>query len=183
MRFFISKINMKNLKPIKLYLEDTSWEYKCTKEIRKIARGIIVDDNNNFYFVKGTRNDIFGKLNFIETSGGGVEFNESYRKALKREIKEELGVDIEIICYLGEVVDYYNLINRKNLNHYFLAKVKSFGKNHLTKDEKENFHLKMIKLTYGESLLEYEKMKTDRLGRLIYQREIPILEQVFKILE
>ncbi len=174
---------MNNLKPIKLYLEDISWEYKCTNEIRKIARGIIVDENNNFYFVRAFRNDEFGKLNFIETSGGGVEKNESYRAALKREIKEELGIDIEIICYLGEVVDYYNLINRKNLNHYFLAKVKSFGKNRLMKDEREKFHLKMIKLTYEEVIKEYEKIKGYKLGKLIYQREMPILEHAIKILK
>ena len=174
---------MDNLKPIKLYLEDTSWEYKCTNEIRKIARGIIVDDNNNFYFVHASRDDDFGKLDFIETSGGGVEKNESYRAALKREIKEELGINIEIICYLGEVVDYYNLINRKNINHYFLAKVKSFGRNHLMDDEREKFHLKMIKLTYKEAVNEYEKIKNHKLGKLIYQREMPILEQAFKILK
>ena len=174
---------MKSLKPIKLYLEDTSWEYKCTNEIRKIARGIIVDEDNNFYFAHVSRDDEFGKLEFIETSGGGVEKNESYRSALKREIKEELGLNIEIICYLGEVVDYYNLINRKNLNHYFLGKVKSFGENHLTKDEKEKFHLNMTKITYEEAIKEYEKIKDNKLGKLIYQREIPILERAMEILE
>lgn len=174
---------MKKIKPIKLCLEDTSWEYKKTSEIRKIARGIIIDDNNYFYFVNGTRDDDFGKLDFIETSGGGVEPKESYRSALKREIKEELGLKIEIICYLGEVVDYYNLINRKNLNHYFLAKVKSVGENHLMKDEKEVFHLKVAKVTYEEAIKEYEKMKDNRLGKLIYQREMPIIDQAIKILK
>ena len=183
MRFFINVIIMKNLKPIKLYLEDTSWKYKCTREIRKIARGIIVDDNNNFYFVHVSRDDEFGKLEFIETSGGGVEKNESYRSALKREVKEELGIDIEIVCYLGEVIDYYNLINRKNLNHYFLAKAKSFGENHLMDDEREQFHLKMIKLSYDGAKNEYEKVKNSKLGKLIYQREMPILEQAMRVLK
>ncbi len=174
---------MKNLKPIKLNIEDTSWEYKFTNEIRRIARGIIVDDDNNFYFVHVSRDDEFGKLDFIETSGGGVLENETYRSALKREIKEELGINIEIICYLGEVVDYYNLINRKNLNHYFLGKVKSFGENHLMDDEREKFHLKMIKLNYEEAKNEYEKVKDTKLGKLIYQREMPILEQAIRVIK
>ena len=34
-------------------------------------------------------------------------------------LKEELGVEIEIISKIGVVSDYYNLIHRHNINNYF----------------------------------------------------------------
>ncbi|MBR4513721.1 MAG: hypothetical protein IKO61_02405, partial [Lachnospiraceae bacterium] len=70
-----------------------------------------------------------------------------------------------------------NLIHRRNLNNYFLCKIVSFGDKHLTRDEIEDFHLSTIKLTYEESLAEYEKRRETKLGRLIANREMPILKK------
>ena len=41
----------------------------------------------------------------------------------KRELKEELGADVEVVCKIGVVSDYYNLIHRHNINNYFLCRV------------------------------------------------------------
>ena len=61
--------------------------------------------------------------------------------AIQRELKEELGVTVTIICKIGVVSDYYNLIHRHNINNYFLCKVESFGDKNLTEDEINSFHL------------------------------------------
>ena len=100
-----------------------------------------------FYFVRAERDDDFGKVTLIETSGGGVEIGEDLQTAIQRELKEELGISVEIICKIGVVSDYYNLIHRHNINNYFLCKVKSFGEKNLTQDEIESFHLSTLKLT------------------------------------
>lgn len=167
---------LKNFKKLNLRLIDDSWPNLGTNNTRNIVRAIIIDKDKNFYFVNPTRDDEFGKLNFIETSGGGVEKGETLHEALKREIKEELGFDIEIITFLGEVIDYYNLIKRKNLNHYFLVEVTSVGKTHLTKDEENYFHLQPLKISYSDALAFYAKNKDTKLGKLIYNREVPVLE-------
>ena len=119
----------------------------------------------------------------IETAGGGVENGEELNTAIKRELKEELGVDVDIICRLGVVSDYYNLIHRHNINNYFLCKITSFGEKHLTKDEIESFHLSTLKLKYEDAVKEYEKCSNTRLGRLVANRELPVLRYAKEIID
>ena len=89
---------MNNKPEISLELHDTEWEFTYTDHERKIVRAIVVDDEENYYFVKVQRNDDFGRLTLIETAGGGVENGENPDEAIKRELKEELGADVDIIC-------------------------------------------------------------------------------------
>ncbi len=164
--------------PEELYeLQDTEWPFEYTDHDRNIARAIVYDDDGYFYFVRAERDDDFGKATLIETSGGGVEAGEDLHAAIKRELKEELGAEVEVICKIGVVSDYYNLIHRHNLNNYFLCKVISFGDKHLMQDEIEDFHLSTLKVTYEEAVAEYEKRRETRLGRLIANRELPILRK------
>ena len=126
---------------------------------------------------------MFGKATLIETSGGGVENGEDLETAIKRELKEELGANVNIMCKIGVVSDYYNLINRHNINNYYLCKIVSFGDKHLTKDEIEAFHLSTLKLKYEDALAEYEKCRNTPLGRLIANREIPVLKRAKQIID
>jgi 8-oxo-dGTP pyrophosphatase MutT (NUDIX family) len=168
---------------IRLELKDSEWEYTYIDHDRQIARAIVIDDAGYFYFVRATRDDDFGKATLIETSGGGVEPGEALPDAIKRELKEELGIETEILCKIGVVSDYYNHIHRHNINNYFLCKVSSFGEKNLTKDEIENFHLSTLKLTYEEAVKEYETRTETKLGRLIANRELPILMRAKRILD
>jgi 8-oxo-dGTP pyrophosphatase MutT (NUDIX family) len=98
-------------KEIKIHLKDEEWPFEYVDHRREIVRAIVFDDFGYFYFVRAERNDDFGEATIIETAGGGVETGEELTIAVKRELKEELGVDIEILCKLGVVEDYYNLIH------------------------------------------------------------------------
>ena len=164
-------------KQINIELQDTQWQFECVDHDRNIVRAIVYDENGLFYFVRAERDDDFGKATLIETSGGGVEIGEDLQTAIQRELKEELGISVEIICKIGVVSDYYNLIHRHNINNYFLCKVKSFGEKNLTQDEIESFHLSTLKLTYDEAVREYENRANTRLGTLVANRELPILQR------
>ena len=166
------------MKELELSLLDTEWPFTYTDHDRLIARAIVFDDDGYLYFMRAIRNDLFGEATLIETSGGGVEPNEDLITAIKRELKEELGAEVEVITHLGVVNDYYNLIHRHNINHYFLCKVIDFGEQHLNKDEIDDFHLSILKLKYEDALKEYEKRASTKLGRLIYNREVPVLQLV-----
>lgn len=172
-----------NINEISLHLSDNEWTFDYTSHHRQIVRAIVFDQEGYLYFVRVERDDDFGNATLIETSGGGVEKNEDFASAIKRELKEELGVDVEIICKLGVVEDYYNLIHRHNINNYFLCKITSFGTKNLTLDEIEHFHLQTLKLTYNEAINEYDKNTNTKLGRLITNRELPILMHAKNLLD
>ena len=75
---------------------------------------------------------------------------------------EELGIESEVICKIGVVSDYYNLIHRHNINNYYLCRIVSFGEKHLTPEEIEDFHLSTLKMTYDEAAQEYVKRRESR---------------------
>ena len=170
-------------KELFINLQDDQWEFDYIDHDRTVVRAIVFDEEDKFYFVRAVRDDDFGKVTLIETSGGGVEENEELLDAIKRELKEELGVEVDVVCKIGVVSDYYNLIHRHNINNYFLCKVKSFGDKNLTKEEMDDFHLSTLRLSYEEACKEYEDRANSKLGKLISNRELPILHRAKEILD
>lgn len=168
---------------INVELLDNEWPFDYTDHDRMIARAIVFDDEGYFYFVRAERDDLFGKATLIETSGGGVEEGEALDDAILRELNEELGVNAEVICKLGVVSDYYNLIHRHNINNFYLCRALSFGEKHLMPDEIEYFHLSTLRLTYDEATAEYDRCSSTKLGRLIANRELPILKRAKEIID
>ncbi len=97
-------------------------------------------------------------------------------------IETEFDAKVEVLCPLGVVSDYYNLIHRHNINNYFLCRAVSFGEAEMTDDEINRFHLSTLKISYPEAIAEYEKRTDSKLGRLIAQRELPILKLAGQVL-
>ena len=168
------------IKELKLDLKDQEWPKTYIDHDRDIVRAIVYDDEGYFFFVRIDRDDEFGKAAYIETSGGGVESGEDLETAIRRELKEELGADVDVICKLAEVSDYYHLIHRHNINHYFLCKVKRFGERQLTRYEAERFHMSTLRLTCDEAIQMYESGTAIKIGRLVAQRELPVLNYAKK---
>lgn len=166
---------------LRLELEDGEWPLTYTDHDRQIVRAIVFDDEGWFYFVRAHRDDDFGKATLIETSGGGVETGEDLLSAIRRELGEELGARVEVLCKIGVVSDYYNLIHRHNVNHYYLCRALSFGEKHLMPDEISDFHLSTLRLTADEAEAEYRRRACTPIGRLIAARELPVLRRAREI--
>lgn len=172
----------KHPEELRLELEDREWPLTYTDHDRQIVRAIVFDDEGWFYFVRAHRDDDFGKATLIETSGGGVETGEDLLSAVRRELGEELGARVEVLCKIGVVSDYYNLIHRHNVNHYYLCRALSFGEKHLMPDEISDFHLSTLRLTADEAEAEYRRRACTPIGRLIAARELPVLRRAREIL-
>ena len=171
------------LQPLSLELEDTEWPFTYTDHDRQVVRAVVVDADGTYYFNRAVRDDDFGVSTIIETAGGGVEAGEDLHTAVRRELGEELGVEVEILAEIGTVSDYYNLIHRHNINHYYLCRVTEFGETHMTEDEIKWFHLSTLKVSYEEAVEEYKKRADTPLGKLICQRELPVLQKAKNMLD
>ena len=83
---------------------------------------LIFNDKNEVLLLKRTLNTR-NEAGFWSKPGGGVEFGEKVEDAVKREIKEELGVDIELVKFLG----FTNHILESEKQHWiafnYLAKI------------------------------------------------------------
>lgn len=53
----------------------------------------------------------------------------------------------------------------------------------MTQDEVESFHLSTLKLTYEDAVQEYENRSNTRLGTLVANRELPILQRAKEIID
>jgi 8-oxo-dGTP pyrophosphatase MutT (NUDIX family) len=173
---------MIEVEELRLELADTEWPLESIDRDREAVRAIVTDGRGYYYFVGLNWNDGSGKPPLIESAGGGVEPGEALEDAMRRELREELGAEVEILCKIGIVSDFFNVIRCHNINHFYLCLVKRFGERQLTEVEKETLHLKTLRLTYEEAVREYERCAADKLGRLLLNRELPVLKRAREIL-
>ncbi|MCR5079044.1 MAG: NUDIX hydrolase [Bacilli bacterium] len=167
---------------IDLSLHDTFYPFEGFDHIRNIARAIIMDDNGGFAIHRIHRVDIFGDVEYPETPGGGVDEGESFEEAVIRECEEETGYRVEVISFLGEVRDYYNLIKRKNVNRFYLCKAKTFVGKHFASSG-DGFIQKTEFLPIEEIISLYESLPEEGIRGIIRQRELPIWLEAKRVLK
>ncbi len=73
--------------------------------IIEVVAGIIKNENGKILIAK--RNHAKDQGNLYEFPGGKVEKNETYKDALKREIKEELDMEIKVLDEFDEEIFEY----------------------------------------------------------------------------
>ena len=149
---------------------------------REIVRAILIDEYYNVCLEKLLDDDGFGPRDYYETPGGGIKKGESHEEALHREIEEEVGYKCEVLAHIADVHDYYNLIGRKNYNHFYLVRRLEKVKQHLEPDEKLRIS-KIIWVPIDEAIKLYENMQNVLVGKIVKQRELPILKLAKEMLE
>ena len=155
--------------------KDDQYPFTGVSHTREVVRAIFVDENDNVCLEYLKHDDGFGPRDYYETPGGGAKPNETHEETLHRELHEEVGYESEVICFLGEVDDYYNLIQRKNHNYYYLVRRGKKVHQHLEVDEQIRIN-KIIWVPIDEAIRLYEEMQNVLVGRLVKQRELPILK-------
>ena len=162
--------------PVQLKLRDTCYPEKEVTHVRLIARGIVLDEQNRVALHYLHRNDIFGDQYYLETPGGGVDEGESFEQAVCRECEEELGYRVEILAYLGEVNDFYNLIGRENHNRYFLCRRASEVGIHFASSG-DTLIQETRYVPLEEAIALMASQSEEGVAGLVKQRELPILKE------
>ena len=165
-----------------LSLKDEQYPFTYIDHTRYIARAILLNEKNEVALIKVNGDDIFGHRDYYETPGGGKKDKETIANACVREVQEETGYESVILKELGLVVDYYNLIHRKNRNYYFLCKTKSFVGKHLDDYEKSMLE-KVVWVNIEKAIELYENMGGSGVALIVKYRELPILKKVKRIME
>ncbi len=164
-----------------LHFKDNEFPYTYIDHTRKVARAILINEKGEIALNKLHGEDMFGSRNYYETPGGGFHKNETSKQAVLRELKEETGYQCEIICPIGIVDDYYNLIHRHNKNFYYLCKTVVYVGKNLDNYEKTMIE-KLIWVPIDKAIALMENMDVSPVARLVMQREIPILKKAKKLL-
>jgi len=156
------------------HFKDDQYEYKGVSEKRRIVRAVVLDEQNRVALTKIFDTDKFGFRDYYELPGGGIKEHETNVAALKREMEEEIGAKISGITTIGKVIDYYNLIKRENHCYFYLAHVVERVPQRLEPDEITRIE-KIVWVKIDEAIRLYENMQNILVGRLVKQRELPIL--------
>ena len=99
---------------------------------RKAVRTILLNDLGEIAILhKAEKNE-------YKLIGGGVENDETLEQALRREVLEESGCEINILKELGYVEEYRTINNFVQTSYVYVTKVSNDTKKlHLTKQEKD----------------------------------------------
>lgn len=94
-----------------------------------VVLGLLVNNKGEVLITKRCEAEDPDNLNKWEIPGGGIEFGEDPLVALKREMKEELGVEIQIITLLPQVKStFWNDNGKKMQGILFCYLCKIVGK-------------------------------------------------------
>ena len=107
-------------------------------EKRVSSRGIIIENNKVIAMFRRKVKDDGSVKEYYVIPGGGLEEGETLEDSVKRELKEEFSVDIEILGYLGQDEA------ENSVAHFFNCKiidgVPKLGGEELERGSKENYY-------------------------------------------
>ena len=152
---------------------DTHFPFQGIDETRVVVRCLLERDGL-FCVHHILGDDIFGHRDYYETPGGGIEEGEGLEDALRRECLEETGYRIKVVEELDLIIDHYNLIKRKNINHFFYAQAEGeFQGRHLVSEGDSLIH-ETLWLPLNEIIALYENQTSAPIADLVKERELPI---------
>ncbi|QQG51078.1 MAG: NUDIX hydrolase [Candidatus Saccharibacteria bacterium] len=84
-------------------------------KLRHAARAVVLNAAGEVALLKATAH------NYHKLPGGGVEEGEDMKLALQRELLEEIGCRASITSEIGEIIEYRDKWNMKQISHCYLA--------------------------------------------------------------
>lgn len=152
--------------------ENVSEEEVKTYSTREAARTVVFDKENNVALLHATKTD------YYKLPGGGLDDDTNKVTALKRECREEIGCDVEVMGEIGLVNEWRRFCNLHQISYCYFAKVVGEkGIPDFTESEiAEGFEV--VWLPYNEALDIIKRSKAEQIEAKEYMvpRDIAILE-------
>lgn len=144
---------------------------KVSYTIRKASRAIVFNEDNDIAILNVTK-DKYHKL-----PGGGIEDDEDIITALRRELIEEVGVEVEVTGTVGCIIEYRNEFNQLQISYCYDAQVvKDYKKTSFTEVEiADGFKLEWMSLKDAVEMLSKDEPKS-YVGRFIKERDLTFLK-------
>lgn len=161
--------------------QDNLWPYEETNHIRLTARALAFNEKNELALLKIEGEDFFGKRNHYETCGGGLEEGETFEETVIREVREELGYGVRETYYLGEIWDFYNIINRETHSHFFFVWLNTEDVKPLERTEEENRLISnVVWLEPQQALKELENSPESNVDIIVQRRDALALKYLLE---
>ncbi len=153
-------------------LADDQYEFEGYENIRYTARALAENQEGRFGFLHIVGEDYFGERDHLETCGGGLEEGENLFDTIRREVMEELGLEIQSCEYVGTIMDSYNLIRRITVSSFFHCLVDSSAQKQTHRTEEEQILIsEIVWLTAEEALDWLENRAEHKVDKLVQRRD------------
>ncbi len=115
-----------------------------------IRAAAVIIHNNKILVHKNVRKD------HCALPGGRIAIGENSEETIKREIKEEIGKETEIIGYIGTIENFFEMNQKKYYEILFIHRVEFINE----EDKKIDYTIHNIE---GKEYLEYEWLDVDKI--------------------
>jgi len=143
---------------------------------RCASRAVVFDKDNNVALLDATLK------NYHKLPGGGIEENEDFTQALKRECKEEIGCYVEVTSEIGIVEEYASRSGFHQLSYCFIAKVIGEKGVSTLEDDETADGFKTIWLSLDEAIKILANETGVYEGKFIQLRDLSILQEAKRII-
>lgn len=145
---------------------------------RFACRAVVFDTDNKIAIMQVDSD------NYHKIPGGGVEEGETKDEALRREILEEAGVNIEVVQEIGEIIELRDFSRIKQASYCYLAKVVGEKGDHDMTDGEKAEGLELIWLPIEETIKRMSKDHPSRPQRLMMsKRDLLFVQEAKKIFD
>lgn len=163
-----------------IYNEDVTGEQtevSIAYNLRKASRSIVFNKNNQIALL------YVSKHRYHKLPGGGVENTETIKETLKREVQEEVGVNVLIGDDIGAIIEYRDEFKQLQISYCFFSKViGEINTPSFTESELANgFQLKWVTLDEAITLLSSDE-PDDYVGKFIKRRDLTFLNRAKEII-
>jgi ADP-ribose pyrophosphatase YjhB (NUDIX family) len=140
--------------------------------IRKAARAVLFNKENKIAYLH------VSKHGYHKLPGGGLEPGEDIPTALKREVMEETGCNLEINDPIGASIEYKAQQGKVQVSYCFFAEVAGDSQepDFTEKEKSDGFRLMWVDIDEAISTLEKDHTD-DYTGKFISSRDLAFLKK------